>query len=274
MEPAVNTAQAAAWNGPEGEHWAGHHTPDGAANTELTTALLAAATITDASRILDIGCGTGETTRLAAGRAPHGHALGVDLSAVMLARARTETTAPNVTFEQGDTQVHPFPTHAFDVAISRFGIMFFTDPVAAFANIRRALRPGGTLAFVTPRAATANTWWVAPMAALRDASAAAELPDSEMFSLADPQRTTAILTAARLTNIHLQPLDVPMDFGADAHEAADFYLGSGPVRALLERHPTLTPAAAHDIVVDAVRPFQSPSGVRIPGAHWLVTARS
>lgn len=274
MEDGVNTAQAAAWNGPEGEHWAADRTPDGVANVELTTALLDAAAITTSSHILDIGCGTGETTRLAAARAPHGHALGVDLSEVMLARARTDTTMPNVTFEQGDAQVHPFATHRFDVAISRFGIMFFTDPVAAFANIRRALRPGGTMAFVTPGTATANTWWVAPIAALQDVTGTAELPDSAMFSLADPRQTTEILTAAGLTDIRLRPLNVPMDFGADTREAADFYLGSGPVRALLERHPALTPGTVHDIVADALRPFQSRAGVRIPGAHWLVTARS
>ncbi|MGP3913217.1 class I SAM-dependent methyltransferase [Nonomuraea sp. 10N515B] len=104
--------------------------------------------------MLDVGCGTGQTTRLAARTAPHGHALGVDLSEPMLARARATAIAEGITnlrFEQGDAQVHPFPEGGFDVAISRGGIMFFADPVAAFANIGRALRPSGRLAFVCLR---------------------------------------------------------------------------------------------------------------------------
>jgi hypothetical protein len=113
------------------------------------------------------------------------------------------------------------------------------------------------------------------MTALTGAVGPTELPDSAMFSLADPHHTTTVLSAAGFTDVCLEPLSVPMDFGADAVEAADFYLGSGPVRALQERHPTtLTSTAVRDIVVDAVQPFQTRTGVRIPGAHWLVTART
>jgi SAM-dependent methyltransferase len=123
-------------------------------NGWMNEPLLAAAAITQSERVLDIGCGAGQTTRLAAGLAPRGHAVGIDLSAPMLNRARTraaEEDLGNVTFVQGNAQVHPFAAEGFDVAISRGGIMFFADPVAAFANIRDALRPGGRLTFVCPQ---------------------------------------------------------------------------------------------------------------------------
>ncbi|MEO3747118.1 methyltransferase domain-containing protein [Plantactinospora sp. B5E13] len=272
MTRIVNTEQDVAWNGAEGAHWAEHNDGD-PVNRELTEALLVAAGIGPTTRLLDIGCGTGESTRMAARLAPHGHALGLDLSAVMLERARAAAGAAgldNVTFEQGDAQVYPFAEGQYDVAVSQFGIMFFADPVAAFRNIGRALRPGGRLVFLCPREMTANAWYVVPIAALD--GGAGRLPDSAMFSLADPAQLTALLTDAGFREVRPEPLDLPMAFGTDLAEATGFYLGSGPVRAVLERSPDLTPELARTLLVEALRPYQEPDGVRIPGANWLVTA--
>src|SRR5688572_21024309 len=149
----VNTSQDQAWNGPEGRHWADHADD---LNGELTGHLVDAAGIGPGDRVLDIGCGTGASARQAARRAVGGEVVGIDLSEPMLERAREyagRDGLTNVRFERGDAQTHPFPAGHFDVAISQFGIMFFADPVAAFANIGRALRPGGRLTFVCPAAA-------------------------------------------------------------------------------------------------------------------------
>lgn len=275
MTHIVNTQQATAWNGPEGAHWAEQSGRDDAVNGELTGALLTAAEIGPGDRVIDIGCGAGESSRQAARRAAQGRVLGIDLSAVMLEHARAAATAaglPNVAFVQADAQVHPFADGQFDVAISQFGIMFFTEPVAGFENIGRALRPGGRIAFLCPREMAANVWYVAPLAALQTRLGSGGLPDSQMFSLADPAHLTEVLTRAGFVDVRPQPLDVPMGFGATADVAAEFYLGSGPVRAVLERNPELTAESAREVLVQALRPYESPDGVRIPGAHWLVTA--
>ena len=160
----------------------------------------------------------------------------------------------------------------FDVAISQFGIMFFADPVAAFANIGRALRPGGRLAFVCPRDMADNDWYVVPMSALHTRLGSARLPESQMFSLADPAQLTDVLTRAGFADVRPRPFDVPMAFGASASAAAESYLGAGPTLAVLQQTTVLTPALAREILVDALRPYEGPDGVRIPGAHWLVTA--
>ncbi|MBF9130567.1 methyltransferase domain-containing protein [Plantactinospora sp. S1510] len=275
MTHIVNTEQATAWNGPEGAHWAEQRGSDDAVNVELTRALLTAAEIGPVDQVVDVGCGTGDSSREAARLAAQGRVLGIDLSAVMLEHARAATTAAglsNVAFVQADAQVHPFAAGQFDVAISQFGIMFFTEPVAGFGNIGRALRPGGRIAFLCPRDMAANAWYVAPLSALQTRLGSGSLPDSQMFSLADPAHLTEVLTGAGFVDVRPQPLDVPMEFGASADVAAEFYLGSGPVRSVLERNPEFAAELARDILVQALRPYESPDGVRIPGANWLVTA--
>ncbi|MFC6933602.1 class I SAM-dependent methyltransferase [Actinomadura yumaensis] len=147
MPQIVNTHQSEAWNGYEGRHWADHHDRYDQVNGGFNAALLDAAALTAEDRVLDLGCGNGQVTRLAARRARA--ATGIDLSGPMLDRARAlaaEEGVANVTFERGDAQVHPLPEST--AAISRFGVMFFADPVAAFANVARALVPGGRLAFL------------------------------------------------------------------------------------------------------------------------------
>ncbi|GAB3974463.1 class I SAM-dependent methyltransferase [Plantactinospora veratri] len=271
----VNTDQAEAWNGPEGVNWAAQSERDDPVNGALTETLLTAAAIEPEDRVLDIGCGTGGTTRLAARLAARGRVLGVDLSAPMLDLARTAAASAglrNVEFTRGDVQVFPFPDGGFDVAISQFGIMFFADPVAAFGNVRHALRPGGRLAFVCPRDMVDNPWYVAPISALHRQPDPYRLPDSAMFSLADPARLVEVLGGAGFTDVRPRPVDAPMAFGADADEAADGFLGSGPVLAVLQQDGGPSVEAAREILVETLRPYEGPDGVRIPGAHWLVTA--
>ncbi|WIX77449.1 methyltransferase domain-containing protein [Amycolatopsis carbonis] len=255
MTGIVNTAQAQAWNGYEGGHWAEHADRYDAVNSGFNEFLLAA--VGPGDDVVDLGCGTGQLTRLAAARSGSGRVLGVDLSGPMLATARARS-AGNVVFEQGDVQVFPFAEGSFDVALSRFGVMFYADPVAAFARVRHALRPGGQLAFVclTELAGTdLGTVF----------GAVAPLPSGAgPTSLADPVHTRSVLTDAGFRDVTCTRVEADQVWGRDVAHAAEFIAGWGPVR----QHGPGAEAA----LVAALRPFAEPGAVRLRGAAWLVTA--
>jgi SAM-dependent methyltransferase len=274
----VNIDQAQAWNGPEGAHWARNQDRWNAVNEGFNEPLLDAAGITRAHRVLDLGCGSGQTTRLAALRAPRGRVLGLDLSAPMLAEARSRAEREgitNVSFTQGDAQVHPFEADGFDAAISRYGVMFFADPVAAFGNVGRALRPGGRLAFVCPADARLNGW-VAAVASLRDFLPVGDfgrpgLPG--MFSLAARDRIRDILTAAGFTGIAINQAQAYGAWGHGAEDAAEFLLRTGPGRHLLDQADATARARARRTLMDHLRDHVAADGtVRLRSTSWLVTA--
>jgi SAM-dependent methyltransferase len=225
-----NLEQAQAWDGDEGAYWAAnarrfdrsvaaHHGP-----------FMTAAAIASADRVLDIGCGTGQTTRDAARAASAGSALGVDLSARMIDHARRQAASEglgNATFEQADAQVYPFAAEAFTVAIGRTSAMFFGDPVAAFANIARSLPPGGRLALLTWQGPGPNEW-IRELSGALAAGRALPMPPSDApgpFALSDPDRVTQLLTAAGFTRVELHPRAEPMWFGENADDAYEFVLG-------------------------------------------------
>ncbi|MEU6036297.1 methyltransferase domain-containing protein [Actinomadura sp. NPDC047616] len=274
----VNSHQAEAWNGYEGEHWAAHRDRYDAVNSGFNDALLDAAAIGERDRVLDVGCGNGQVTRLAARRARLGQVTGVDLSGPMLRTARLaalDEQVGNVTFERGDAQVHPFPDGAFDVAISRFGVMFFADPVAAFANIRRALRPGGRVAFLCmqPVRGSGLGELFAALAEhvpqLRPAGAA----DTGPTSLADPERVRAVLgDGAGFRDVTCAHVEAVQVWGRDAADAARFLGGWGPVRHHLGGVDEATAARALEALEIAMRRFEEPDAVRLPATAWLVTA--
>ena len=147
----ANVEQAAAWDGPEGANWAEYADRFDTAISRTWQRFLEANLIFKRDNVLDIGCGNGKSTRDAARITSSGSATGIDLSSRMLALARERSANEglrNINFLQADAQVHPFESNSFDIAISRYGVMFFGDPVAAFANIARSLRPNGRLAFI------------------------------------------------------------------------------------------------------------------------------
>ncbi|GIJ48061.1 methyltransferase [Virgisporangium aliadipatigenens] len=267
----ANVQQDAAWNGPEGHHWAARAE---SINADLTDRLLAAADIAPTHRVLDVGCGTGGSTRAAARLAVDGAAVGLDLSEPMLARAAAlaqREGLTNVRFERGDAQVHRFPAGRFDVAISQFGIMFFADPVAAFANIRLALRPGGRLVFVCPQAADDCEWYRVPIRALDPSGSESPTPNEGMFSLADPGVIRDVLGKAGFARVRATAVTASVRFGRDLPEAVDFFAGSGPVRAVLESG-ALTEDAVRATLGSALHPYVSPTGILVPGRHWIVEA--
>ncbi|GAB3973013.1 class I SAM-dependent methyltransferase [Plantactinospora veratri] len=275
MRAIVNIQQSEAWNGHEGRHWAEQAERYDTMAEGINAPLLAAAGIGDRDRVLDVGCGTGQLTRQAARQATSGTVLGVDISVPMLARARAaaaEEGLGNVTFTQGDAQVYPFPTSGYDVVISRGGVMFFDDHVAAFANLGRALRAGGRLVFAGPQPAGSTGDHARAFAALgplmREPSPAAR----GMGSLTDPDRIREVLGAAGFVDVSVAPVPVPVVWGRDASDAVEFYFSTGPVRHNLAGVAPATVERVRDEVRSALREYETPAGVRLRGGIWLVTA--
>lgn len=228
--------------------------------------------------VLDVGCGAGLTTRDAARAAPTGGALGIDISAAMIARARELASAEglrNVRFEVGDAQTWQFPPQHFDVAISRFGTMFFGDPVAAFGNIRNALKPGGRLAMLVWQAREANEWSaaiqhsLAPEASLPVAAAAT--PNA--FSLADPGSIDQLLSAAGFAGVTLRDVREPVYYGANVEAALDWIKGFLCTKELLARIGTAATERVLDRLREMLAKHQRTDGVWFDSRAWSVTAQ-
>ncbi|MDT3726221.1 methyltransferase domain-containing protein [Streptomyces sp. DSM 41972] len=271
----ANTHQYEAWNGYEGRHWADHQTRYDALNDGMNAPLLEAAALRAMDTVLDIGCGNGSVTRLAARRARH--AVGIDLSAPMLERARATAEAeglPHVTHVQGDAQVHAFEPSTFDVAVSRYGVMFFGDPVAAFTNIAGALREGGRLAFVCPRSFDRQDQArvfaaVSEHVPLPDLTAASETGPA---SFADRSRVRAVLSAAGFEGIEVTPLEAEQVWGRDPSDASAFLFGWGPMRHWLRDAPEDAVARAREAATEVFGRYATENGVRLKASCWLVTA--
>ena len=197
---AVNAEQAEDWNGPSGRHFVEQRERWERMRGRLTARLLAGAQIQDGENVLDIGCGCGDTTILAARASRSGHAVGTDLSRIQVAEARRLAAAAGVTnarFEVADAQVHAFQAGVFDVVLSTFGVMFFDDPAAAFGNLRKALRRGGRLAFLCWRSRDENPFFTFGFAEAAAVLGLREMPGPDAaFSLADTGRAGALLSGA------------------------------------------------------------------------------
>jgi ubiquinone/menaquinone biosynthesis C-methylase UbiE len=273
----ANVEMAKAWE-EEGERWAEQAERYDATVHRHSLRLLEAARISADDRVLDIGCGCGETTRDAARIAVSGLALGVDLSARMIERARERARAEeltNVRFEQADAQVYPFERGAFDLAISRFGAMFFVDPGAAFGNIGRALRPGGRLALLSWQELQKNEWLLALREALAMGRALPEPPVGAPgpFGLAEADGVRRILAEAGFEDLNLDEVNEPVYFGSDADDAFDFGRTTGPVKGLLDDLDQPTAARALEALRATLAAHETGEGVLFESRAWLITAR-
>ena len=227
--------------------------------------------------VLDIGCGTGQTTRQAARTARAGRALGVDVRAAAITHARELAVAEeleNVAFEHADAQDYRFPHERFDLAISRFGTMFFDDPAAAFANIRRALRPTGRLVMMVWQAPARNEWDVAICQALGVPQTAAPPASGgpDPFSLADPPAVTRILKTAQFTDITFTDVREPIYFGLDVPTALAWIRNFTSTRDILDN---LTPTAATRALQrldEALTAHTTTTGVWFPSQAWIIKA--
>jgi SAM-dependent methyltransferase len=269
------TEQAAYWNGPGGQGWLKAQARLDHSLVEITRHVLALANAQPGEKAIDVGCGPGTTTAaLAASVGPEGHVLGVDISQVLIDAALTRRLS-NATFLVADAGVHPFEAASADLIFSRFGVMFFADPVAAFANLRRALKSSGRLAFVCWRTSAENPWGLVPLQA-----AAPFLPplprpgpeDPGQYSFGNRARVERILTGAGFAALAMEPIDVPIWMGKDAADVVANAGRFGPLaRAFANAEPDAV-AKAKAAIAEALAPHATPEGVLLPGACWLVSA--
>lgn len=271
---AANAAQAEHWNGDIGRHWIAHRERHVAIRRRLTPRLLDACGIAGGDRVLDVGCGCGETTIAAARSAgdPAGDVLGLDLSGPMLDVARrlaADAGLANVRFVRGDAQVYPLPQRHYDVVFSSFGVMFFEDPATAFANLFGALRPGGRLAFLSWQGESNNDLFAIPERAFRAHTPMPAPVGEDVFS--NPRRMTVLLTRTGGTKVHIEPLHEPARLGSDVADVMAYICAMARYRRLVAE---LGDAAAAPLasLAEEYAARQRPDGVWVDLAAWLVRA--
>jgi SAM-dependent methyltransferase len=250
-----------------------------AINGPFGEAMLDVARLQPSERVLDVGCGQGTTTlRAAQGVAPDGTAVGVDISAPLVALARQRAAAAgvgNVAFIHADAQAHPFQEHGFDAVISRFGTMFFQDPEAAFANLGRAIRQGGRLAIVCPNDPLKTEWVAVAFAA---AAPQVGIPDlgppgaPGPFAFADGDRLRRVLQAGGFHEITLQAVTRPIRMGDNAEDVTAFITSLPEARQLFAGKPQDKVAAAIDALRQALVPYAGADGVVMNETAWLASA--
>jgi ubiquinone/menaquinone biosynthesis C-methylase UbiE len=234
---------------------------------------MAATRIGPTDRVLDVGCGAGQTTREAARLAVSGSVLGVDVSESMLERARRLSAAAgidNVFYELGDIQVHPLPLEYFDVVNSRFGTMFFEDPIAAFRNIARAARPQARLVMLVWQAHERNQWSTALQAALStDTTSSRQDP----FSLGDPATASGILEAAGFSDVGFEDVQEPVFYGANVETALDIVCSMRTVNDLLTALGASAKERARTRLRALLAAHAGCDGIEFDSRAWLITAR-
>ncbi len=278
---SIGRAQREFWNGDATRRWVTEQAHIDRFFAKVTDAALAAAAPTRGEGVLDIGCGTGTTVlRLAEAVGPSGRVLGIDISEPQFALARQRVAAAGVTQVQlvlDDAATHDLPPACFDLCFSRFGVMFFAEPITAFRNIRRAMKPSGRLVLAVFRSGPENPWATASAAAIchlvpPPAPAGPEEPGQ--FSWSDPARVRRILGGAGFSNVVLTPLDLAFTIGADAAGAAEFATFIGQGARMLHGQSDETRQAARKALEVFFRPHEGPGGVNLPGALWLVSAQA
>lgn len=273
-----NVDQMDYWGGSGGEHWVAEQVRYDEINAEFGARLVAVLAPQPGERVLDVGCGNGALS-LAISRlvAPTGLVLGLDLSGPMLDVAAQRARAAQVSnaiFERGDAQTYQPEVASFDALVSRFGVMFFDDPDAAFANLARSLRPGGRVAFTCWQDVLANEWLMVPVGA-----ALAHVPLPELgepgqpgpFSLAEPDRIRSILVGAGFADVNVDDLRCRMRMGSTVEDTVSFMQSTDMADALMTDVSDEAAAEAWEAVREALGPYAGPDGVVLQGAAWLVT---
>ncbi len=273
----LHAQQIAFWNGPGGARWVAEQARMEVMLAPVADAALARAAARPGEVVLDVGCGFGTTTAaLARAVGPAGRVIGLDVSTPMLERARARfADLPTIDWVLADAATHAFAPASVDLVFSRFGVMFFGDPAAAFANLRQALRPEGRVAFACWRAPDENPWAQVPLKA-----ASAHLPelprpgpdDPGMFSFGDPARVRRILGQAGFAPPRFTPLDLTIDIGGGEglEGAVTQAMLLGPVGRVLPEQPETVRVAVAAAMRAALAPLARDSVVALPGAVWLV----
>jgi SAM-dependent methyltransferase len=275
----ANQDQVDFWNGRMGHEWVVLQERMDANLSAIHEALMPFAAPQAGEMVLDIGCGTGTTSMaLAEAVGSRGKVLGLDISKEMLGLAKRRAEGyPNLAFERADAASARFQPE-YDLLFSRFGVMFFDDPGAAFANLHRAARPGGRLAFVCWRGPQENLWASAPMAAAKPFLP--EVPPSDPlapgpFAFADPARIRAILEQGGFKDVRIEKFDGVMDMGRDLDQTAAYTLRIGPLARAAAELDDATKIRIAAAVKDALGQFRLPDGsIAPPVGCWLVGARA
>lgn len=279
MTTADNASQIALWNGPAGERWVAFREPLDRRLAPITDALMEFAAPKSGESVVDLGCGCGETTlalaRIVGGRQT---VLGLDISEPMIAVARSlaESSGAAIEFTSADVARYRFDG-PFDLAFSRFGVMFFEDPVPALANVRKALRPGGRIAFVCWRAPAENPCLVYPFEVARDLLPPQEPANPHApgpFAFADGKRLEGILRSAGFADIRLDKLDLDVSLGESLEESIVMAFNFGPLSRAVSEADDRTRDAIRARLVAALGKLETPKGIALPGACWLVGARN
>jgi len=280
-----NAYPVADWNGQSGEYWVANQARLDAMMAVFGQAAIEVAAPAMGERVLDVGCGAGASTLdLAARVGAGGHVLGVDISEPLISRARALTPQDTpALFQVADASSTELPEGAFDILFSRFGVMFFDDPAAAFAHMRRALKPGARVAFVCWRGMAENDWVRLPMGAMKGilppmTPTGPEAPGP--FSFGDQGRVARILTVAGFTDVAIAPFDASIPFGkgetrdAALDDAVKMTLEVGPLARFLADQPDDIRARASAAVRAVFAGCPGERSVMIDGAAWIVTARN
>jgi SAM-dependent methyltransferase len=276
---ADNAAQADYWNRTAGQRWRDRQEEQDLVLRPVSDLLIATADAKSGDRIIDIGCGCGDTTIDFATRVtPGGEVLGLDISEPMLARARERAqNGLPARFVLADATVHDFEPEWADLAVSRFGVMFFADPARSFANLRKGLKRGARLVFACWREAKQNPWMMLPLREAR--KHAPPLPETNPedpgpFAFADDARVRRILSAAGFADVAVtaRDLDIDVAIGRGLDAAVASALGIGPTSRILDGQPEAVRAAATSDIRKALAERAQGNSVPLGGAVWIVTA--
>jgi ubiquinone/menaquinone biosynthesis C-methylase UbiE len=278
--PLDNAEQIADWNGPVGQRWAVLRQQTSGIVHTFGDAAFDLAAAQPGERVLDIGCGCGDTTLALAQRVgATGRVLGVDVSQPMLDVARAAAVGlPQLSYLQADASAVPLPADN-DLLFSRFGVMFFAQPAAALAHLRAALRVGGRCVFVCWRTPRDNPWAMAPLLAARRAAGVTP-PKADPFApgpfaFADDSRLRGLLQQAGFDQVVLQRLDASVTLGATAREAAENAARVGPTSRFVRDQPAAQLPAIVDAIERSLAALAAPDGpVHLAGSTWLVSARN
>jgi len=274
-----NAAQITFWNGPVAGRWITFREASDRRLAPMTAAVMSFAAAKRGESVIDIGCGCGETTLALAKAVGSGpEVLGVDVSEPMLdvARQLARSAGAPIQFLAADAARHPF-NGTFDLAFSRFGVMFFEDPAAAFANIRTALKPSGRLAFLCWRKPAENPWATFPFDVARDLLPPQE-PSNPLapgpFAFADPERVEGILRAAGFADIRVEKLDTRMSMGDSLEQAIALATNFGPLARPFQEADSQKQSAIRARLAVEFGKRMTPGGLAFPAACWLVGARA
>jgi SAM-dependent methyltransferase len=276
-ERSANAAQIEYWNASAGETWALFQEQLDRQIAPLGLEAIRALAPAPGESILDIGCGCGQTTLDLARRVGNeGRVVGIDISSLMLEVARRRPPAARSLqpeFCEVDAQYGDLGNAVYDAAFSRFGIMFFSDPIAAFSNIRKALKAHGRLGFVCWRSLQENIWMLAPLNAaqpLLPAPPPADPFSPGPFAFADPHRVRSILQSAGFGSVTIEPFDAMIGSG-DLEQTLALTFKVGPLGAALRENPQQKEKVA-DAVRETLTNYVTPAGVLMPAAVWIVLA--